>query len=98
MVTDRSTIIKYYLKHDSIYDFIYFISVLFFNYNHYHALEIPKVFLIKRILFILNKLEEIMNFKNKAAAIKNLTILFVLILYVAHLCGCLFAYVASYEI
>ncbi|EGR29530.1 hypothetical protein IMG5_154180 [Ichthyophthirius multifiliis] len=93
--TSRYQICKNYLKNQFAFDLFILLLFGFIQTNDSNTLLLIELCLIYRISIILSEIEQAVNLQRKQQSIYQLIKLSVLVLYIAHFCGCLYFYVGN---
>lgn len=96
-VSQRSRIINHYLKNCIWLDFITILPLIFISSN-YGEIEIILILRLKDLDNILRRLEEYLQLKGKKEGIYQLIKLILSLLFLAHVCACVWHYIGIYEI
>lgn len=99
-VKERNKIFRFYFKKNFWLDLVafgpFFVSIYELLENHF-IYELNFIFVAIKMTIIIIKLEDYFQFKNKTQGIVNLLKLLFFVLYIAHLSGCAWHYIAKYE-
>ena len=94
----RSKIFKHYLRGSLIWDLLIVGPFLFSSIFNVRFLNIILLFRVSKIYKIVSSIEELLNLRHMQATLMGLVKLVVLIIYIAHIFGCLFYYVHVLQI
>lgn len=97
-ITNRTKIFKHYLKYDFILD-LFTIVPLFINYIS--SMKFLETFMLIRIINLdkmIRRLEEYMQLQGKKEGVFQLIKMIINLLFLAHLCACVWHYIGLWEI
>ena len=94
----RSKIFKHYLRGNLIWDLLIVGPFLFSSIFNVRFLNIILLFRVSKIYKIVSSIEELFNLRHMQATLMGLVKLVVLIIYIAHIFGCLFYYMHVLQI
>ena len=97
-ITDRAKIMKHYLKYHFPMDILTIFPLFFQGIHSLTILEIMPVLRVRNLTTLVKKLEECLQLKGKEEGIFQLIKLIINLLFLAHLCACVFHFLGNWEL